>query len=125
MAIDQLKWMTRTFSTFEINLFYWFFQAEKKGCTASEYGKLLAICAKKTNFDWFYWRSKCDFFRFQGLVFGIFELVIFVLSPIFGECVTEQHFDVSNKICNFSQCCLHFYAFCRPVYESDWTKSII
>lgn len=33
-----------------------YFQAEKKGCTATEY----------------------------GLVFGIFELVVFLVSPIYG-----------------------------------------
>lgn len=45
----------------------------------------------------------------QGLVFGIFELVVFVLSPIFGEFAKKnQYFDVSNKIHNFSNFFFHF-----------------
>lgn len=38
-------------------IFYLYFQAEKKGATATEY----------------------------GLVFGVFELVVFIISPIYGQ----------------------------------------
>lgn len=37
--------------------FLFFFQAEKKGATATEY----------------------------GLVFGVFELVVFIISPVYGK----------------------------------------
>lgn len=37
------------------------FQAERKGATATEY----------------------------GLVFGIFELVVFIISPIYGQCINR------------------------------------
>ena len=38
-------------------MFYFIFQAEKKGASATEY----------------------------GLVFGIFEFVVFIISPIYGQ----------------------------------------
>lgn len=52
-----------------------------------------------------------NYLEFQGLVFGVFELVVFLLSPIFGEFVNKSYFDIFNKIRKFSNVYLLFSCF--------------
>lgn len=56
-----------------MNIF--FLQAEKKGASPSEY----------------------------GLVFGIFELVVFIISPVYGQHVSTNIITVSIMIRNITQ----------------------